>query len=193
MKTASSVAGIFILAISVLAGCHELGHDGFGVFGSSADSLRGTVQRNDPRYSSILFETDSRRAVAFYHNAQTRVRYQNRDYPVQNIQAGDYIEMRARDINATNPTADTITVISTATSGGGSGRLESFEGRVELINARAGTFEVRDSNNRIILVALPANPSRALSDRFNRLRNGDGVTLEGRFTQQNRFELTNFL
>jgi len=122
MKTKKSMFGFFLLAILVLAGCHEFGHNGFGGYGGSRNSLRGTVQRNDPRYSSILFEGDDRRAVAFYHNAQTRVRYRDRDYPVQNIQPGDYIELVARDINATNPTADTITVISLANSGGARGR-----------------------------------------------------------------------
>lgn len=185
--------GLLLLAISLLASCHEFSHDGSGIFGSAADSLRGTVQRIDPRYSSIAFQTDDRRSVVFYYNGQTSVRYQNRVYPVQSIQTGDYIEMRSNDITATNPTAYSITVITAANSAGASSRLETFEGRVEYIDARGGSFEVRDRNNRIIVVVLPASRSQAVADRFNRLRNGDSVTVEGRFIQQNRFELTNFL
>ena len=193
MKATKTMFGFFLLVISVLSGCHELGHEGFGGYGRPRDSLRGTVQRNDPRYSSILFETDDRRGVSFYHNDRTLVRYRDRDYPVQNIQSGDYIEIRARDITATNPTADIITVISLANSAGGIGRVETLEGRVESINARGGSFEMRSVNNRVVVVILPTNPTRVVSDRFNRLRNGDRVRIEGRFTQQNRFELITFL
>lgn len=188
MKIVRSVLGIFLLAVSALSGCHEFTHDGSGIFGGSANSLRGTVQRNDPRYRQILFVMADKRQVTLNYTAQTRVEFQGRDYPVQNIQAGDYIEMRARDVTIAYPNADTIIVINQA----GGGRVESIEGRVEVINARSGTFEMRDQNNRIVLVVLPASPSQAITDRFNRLRNGDGITVEGRFTTQTRFELTSF-
>ena len=192
MKSVQRLLGLLIIPLLAFAGCHELGHDFGGGYGSSANVVRGTVQRNDTRYSSIAIETEDRRPVVFYHNASTRVVYRNRDYPVQNIQPGDFISMRARDMNATNPTADVLTVESLAGGSAGGGRLDSFEGRVEGIDGRRGTFEVRGPNNRIIVVTMPSNPTRAESDRFNRLRNGDNVRIEGRFVSGDRFELENF-
>lgn len=172
------------------------------VYAGSAGVLRGTVQRNDPRYSSFQMETDDKRIVAFYHDAQTRVRYRNRDYPVTSIAAGDTIHVRTRDRTQQTPTADLITVITTAQdragTGGGAGtgaslgRLETIEGRVEYVDTRRGIFELRATNNRLVVVNLQYNPPRAVSDRFNRMRAGEQVRLDGRFINQDRFELENF-
>lgn len=158
--------------------------------------LRGIVQRSDPRYSSIMVETGDRRQVSFYYDARTRTQFRNRDYRPQEIQTGDYINVRTRDGNKENPTADVINVISRARDGAGSNRgerLDRLDGRVEYVDTRRGTFEIRSQNNRLIVVNMPYNPPRAISDRFNRLRDGDYVRLEGRFVNQDRFELESFL
>jgi hypothetical protein len=44
-----------------------------------------------------------------------------------------------------------------------------------------------------VIVSLPYSPPRTVSDRFNRLREGDQVRVEGRFLNQDRLELENFL
>ena len=84
--------------------------------------LRGTVKRSDPRYSSIMVENTDRRQVSFYYDARTRTRFQNRDYRPQDIKSGDYIDVRTRDGNKDNPTADVINVISRAQDGAGPNR-----------------------------------------------------------------------
>lgn len=156
--------------------------------------LRGVVQRNDPRYSSILVQTDDRRQVAFYHDARTQIRYRNRVYPVTSIAPGDYIIVRTRDLTQENPTATMITVTSKA---GGSDRtidrLEVLEGRIEYVDSRRGTFEIRDRQNRLVFVTLSYNAPRSVSDHLNRLRRGDYVRIEGRFIADNRFELESFV
>ena len=58
---------------------------------------------------------------------------------------------------------------------------------------RRGTFEIRDSRNRTIVVSVPFNAPRQVMDRFNRLREGDSVRVEGRSVANDRFELENFL
>jgi hypothetical protein len=168
------------------------------LYSGSAGLLRGAVIRNDPRYSSILIEADNRRQYAFYHDATTRVRYRNRDYPVNNIQPGDYLEARTRNPAQQTPTADLITITSTAqerkgTPGSPVSKLAHFEGRVEYIDSQRGTFEMRGQNRRLVVVNLQYNPPRAVSDYFNRMRNGDYVRVEGRFINQDRFELENFI
>jgi len=101
--------GVFLLALIGLLGCIEGGP--FGGFGISRGVLRGEVQRADMRYRSIMIETGNRERVSFYHNDRTRVSYQNRPYPVGDIEAGDYLEVGTRDPDRENPTADYITVI----------------------------------------------------------------------------------
>jgi hypothetical protein len=158
--------------------------------------LRGTVQRSDPRYSSIMVETGDRRQVSFYYDTRTRTQFRNRDYRPQDIQSGDYINVRTRDGSKDNPTAEVINVMSRAQDGAGSNRgdrLDRLDGRVEYVDTRRGTFEIRGQNNRLIVVNIPYNPPRSVSDRFNRLRDGDNVRVEGRFVNQDRFELESFL
>jgi len=80
-------------------------------------------------------------------------------------------------------------------SGGNSrgGRLDTVEGRVEYIDPRRGTFEVRDQRDRLVVVSIAFNAPRAVADRFNRLREGDYVRVEGRAVSADRFDLENFL
>ena len=82
-------------------------------------------------------------------------------------------------------------------SAGGSGngnveRLDRLEGKVEFVDTKKRMFEIRNRQNRLVVVALPKGAPRSISDRFNRLREGDYVRLEGRFLSQERFELENF-
>ena len=81
----------------------------------------------------------------------------------------------------------------TSKGNGNIGRLEKLEGRVELVDSRRGTLEIRDRSNRLVVVSLPYNPPRGISDRLDRLREGDYVRMEGRFLNRERFELENFV
>ena len=44
-----------------------------------------------------------------------------------------------------------------------------------------------------MVVSLPYNAPRGISDRLDRLREGDYVRMEGRFLNRERFELENFV
>ena len=62
---------------------------------------------------------------------------------------------------------------------------------MERVDARRGTFEVRDRGG-LVVVSVVFNAPRSVTDRFNRLREGDFVRIEGRFSNQHRFDLENF-
>jgi hypothetical protein len=64
---------------------------------------------------------------------------------------------------------------------------------VEYVDTRRGTFEIRDPRNRLVVISVAYNAPRAVTDRFNRLRNGDYVRLEGRAVAADRFDMENFL
>jgi hypothetical protein len=61
----------------------------------------------------------------------------------------------------------------------------------EHFDARRGTFEVRD-RGRLIVVSVAFNAPPSVADRFIRLRDGDFVRIEGRFSSQDRFDLEIF-
>jgi hypothetical protein len=204
--------GIFVLfAASVFAGCPALeqlggpgGLGGYGGTGTNGNDVIGEVQYIDPRAREIEVRTDGDRTAVLRYDDRTQVVYRQRNYPVANLERGDYIAARVQQDRDRRDYTDTITVKESvqdrggrgsggSSSGSGNSRFDRVDGRVEYIDARRGTFELRDSRNRTILVSVPFNAPRQVMDRFNRLREGDSVTIEGRSASNDRFELENFL
>jgi exosome complex RNA-binding protein Csl4 len=198
MKLIKKLFGFLSLAALALAGCHEFGHvDGMGDYGSSSSDIVGEVQYVDTRAREIEIRTDSGRTSAVRYDNNTQVVYQQRNYSVDNLERGDYIAARVQQDRDGRPVANSITVKESVQDRGsirsGRGRLDRAEGRVEYVDARRGTFEIRDQRNRSIVVSVPFNAPRDVMDQFNRLRNGDHVRIEGRSVNTDRFELENFL
>ena len=205
MKLTVPILAFLSWSLLVLTGCAELGQIGFpGDYGNWGGSdLVGEVRDVDTRARQIELSTDAGRRFLVKYDNNTRVSYRQRDYAVANLEPGDYVAMRAQQDPDGRYFTDLITVKESvqerggyggASSGSGStGRLERLEGRVEFVDARRGTLEIRDRNNRLVAVSLPYNAPRAISDRLNRLREGDYVRMEGRFLSRERFELENFV
>jgi exosome complex RNA-binding protein Csl4 len=196
MKTRKRIFGILVLAVA-LTGCDELARVGdLGNYGSLGSDLVGEVENVDTRAREIQIRTDSGRTSVVRYDDRTQVIYQQRNYSVANLEPGDYVAARVQqDRNGQNYT-DTITVREGVQDRGnkrGSGRLDRIEGRIEYVDERRGTFELRDSRNRLIVVAVPFNAPGSVMDRFNRLRTGDFVRIEGRAVDTDHFDLESFL
>ena len=197
MKLRKRHFGILSVAALALTGCDELARVGdLGNYGSLGSDLVGEVENVDTRAREIQIRTDSGRTSVVRYDDRTQVIYQQRNYSVANLEPGDYVAARVQqDRNGQNYT-DTITVREGVQDRGnkrGSGRLDQIEGRIEYVDERRGTFELRDSRNRLIVVAVPFNAPGSVMDRFNRLRTGDFVRIEGRAAGSDRFDLENFL
>ena len=198
MKLVTRLFGFFALAALALAGCHEFGHvDGMGDYGGSSSDIVGEVQYVDTRAREIEIRTDSGRTSAVRYDKDTQVVYRQRNYSADNLERGDYIAARVQQDRDGRLVANSITVKESVqdrgSGGGGRGRFERAEGRVEYVDTRRGTFEMRDQRNRSIVVSVPYNAPRDVMDQFNRLRSGDYVRIEGRSVNVDRFELENFL
>jgi hypothetical protein len=199
MKPATRLLGILFLAVATLAGCHELGHvDGIGDYGGiGSGDVIGEIQHVDTRAREIEIRTDAGRTSVVRYDDRTQVLYRQRNYAVDNLETGDYVAARVQqDRDGRGYYTDTITVRESVQDRGGraaSGRFDRVNGKVEYIDPRRGTFELRDSRNRLIVVLVPFNAPRPVMDRFNRLREGDSVRIEGRSVGSDRFELENFL
>ena len=150
----------------------------------------------DSRSRQIEIRADSGRTSMVRYDNNTQVLYRQRTYPVANLERGDYVAARVQQDRDGRYTTNTITVRESVQDRGGrvgADRLDRIEGRVEYVDSRRGTFELRDSRNRLIVVAVAFNAPKTIADRFNRLRNGDQVRVEGRSVNADRFELENFL
>ena len=205
----SRLFGLLSIALLAFAGCHELGHvDGLGDFGGLGgmggiggnSDVIGEVQYVDGRAREIGILTDSGRTSVLTYDNNTQVIYRQKNYAVANLEKGDYVAARVQRDRDGRSFTDTITVRETSqergyssSGSGGGGRMDRVEGRVEYVDSRRGTFEMRDQRNRLVVVQVAFNAPRNVSDRFNRLRNGDYVRIEGRSVSSDRFELENFL
>jgi len=201
MKIAARIFGFLAFALLALAGCHELGHvDDPGDYGTiGGNDIVGEVRYVDARAREIEVRTEAGRTVNVRYDNRTRVTFRQKDYSVSNLEPGDYVAMRAQQDRDGRLFTDLVTVRESSQDRGGSGgrigrpdRLDRFEGTVERVDARRGTFEVRD-RGRLVVVSVAFNAPRSVTDRFNRLREGDFVRIEGRFSNQDRFDLENFL
>jgi exosome complex RNA-binding protein Csl4 len=136
-----------------------------------------------------------RRSVLRFDN-NTQVIYRQRSYPVSNLERGDYVAARVQQDRDGRLLTTSISVRETAQDRGMGAsignRLDRTEGRVESIDTRRGTFEIRDQRNRIVVISVTFNAPRTVTDRFNRLRSGDYVRIEGRSVNSDRFDLENF-
>ena len=168
--------------------------DGPGDYGSSGNEVVGEVMNVDTRAREIEIRADSGRTRRIAYDNNTQVIYRQRNYSVANLERGDYVAARVQQDRDGRYYTDTVTVRESAQDRGTiGGRLDRTEGRVEFVDSRRGTFEIRDSRNRLIVVSVPFNAPRAVTDRFNRLRNGDYVRIEGRSVSTDRFDLESFL
>jgi hypothetical protein len=204
MKLTMRVLGFLSWSFLLLSGCSELGQIGFpGDYGNWGGSdLVGEVRDVDTRAHQIELSTDAGRKFLVRYDNNTRVSYRQRDYAVANLEPGDYVAVRAQQDRDGRYFTDLITVKESVqerggyggtSSSGSIGSLDKLEGKVESVDSRRGTLEIRDRNNRLVVVSLPYNASRAISERLNRLREGDYVRMEGRFLNRERFELENFV
>lgn len=198
MRATNRVVGILSLAMLLFAGCQQLGSlDGLGGLGGLGNEIVGEVQYIDTRGSQIEIRTDAGRTSLVRYDNKTQVIYRQRTYAVANLEPGDYIAARVEQERDGRYSTSSINVRESVQERGSSGatisRLDRVEGRVEHVDPRRGTFELRDSRNRLVVVSVAFNAPRAVADRLNRLRSGDQVRIEGRSVNANRFELENFL
>ena len=146
----------------------------------------------------IEIRTDSGRTAVVGYDDQTQVIYRQRNYSVTNLERGDYVAAHVQRDRDGRDFADTITVRESVQERSGTGRqtgsrVDRLEGRVEDVDPRRGTFDIRDSRNRVVTVSVAFNAPRSVRDRFDRLRSGDYVRIEGRAGGSDQFDLENFL
>lgn len=197
MKLRKRLFGILSVAVLAFTGCDELARvGGLGDYGSLASDLIGEVEYVDTRAREIEIRTDSGGTAVVRYDDQTQVIYQQRNYSVANLEPGDYIAARVEQGRDGRNYTSTITVREGVQDRGnrrGSARLDRIEGRIDYVDERRGTFELRDARGQQIVVSVPFNAPRQVLDRFKQLRTGDYVRIEGRAVAADRFDLENFL
>ena len=162
----------------------------------------GEVLGVDTRQQVIQLRTQNGQTGNVRFDQNTRVVYQQREYNVTALERGDVIALQVQQDQRGNAYTNYIQVQQSVqdrggtsqggTYNGGAGNVQRFSGTVGNIDTQRGTFELRTQNGAA-LVALPYGVSAQDSQRFRSLRNGQNVTLDGRFVAQGRIEFQRFI
>jgi hypothetical protein len=199
-RAASSV--VIGLALIVSAGCSDnIALVGRPTLQLDQDELFAEIDRVDTSSRQIhLRLEDSRNRVVGY-SADARAIYHGREYPIDQLESGDKVSMQLKQDSRGNSYTDFVRVhenimdrnLDLGATARPATTTQTVDGRVEHVDFPRSSFELSDQSRQSFFVSLPDHARRSDLDRFRALRTGDYVSVEGRFTSRDRFELESFL
>ncbi len=193
------------LAAALVAGGCASGSGGplGGILGgilnpSGSNTVTGTIAGVDTRNQIVYVNTDNGQQVPVQYDNRTQVVYQNQNYPVVDLERGDYVTVQLQGTGNGGYYTSYIQVTQSAQNssqypGSYGGTYQTLAGNVSQINYQDGTFLLQQNNGAAILVQMPYNPRQNDLQIFNSLRNGQYVRVQGQFVSQNRFQLSAFM
>jgi hypothetical protein len=201
--------GAVVAALLIASGCAQAGSlgdvlggvlgGGQPVGGTQSGAVTAEVRAVDTRNQIIEIRTDDGQNADIRYDQNTRVVYRQQEYQVSALESGDLVRM---DVQRTTGneyyTRDIEVQQSVQDRRGDTGysdpnALYQFSGTVDQIDQTRGLFTLRTRNDEVVTVAMPYNASSSARDRFQRLRRGSSVAIEGRYLSQEQVQLTRFL
>ena len=166
--------------------------------GTGIQTLDGQVERVDTSPWEIRIRESNGRSSVVRYDTNTRVIYREREYSVNQLEAGDIVTVDLKKDSRGNFYTDSIRIQESVRDRGGittrpGTGIQTLDGRVEQLDFQRSSFEISGQSGERIFVSLPSNAQRSDVNRFRALRVGDYVRVEGRFLDRDRFELENFL
>ena len=161
---------------------------------SNVGQLVVEVQGVDQQNQQIAVLTEDGRRGNVLYDRNTRVVYQQQEYPVTALERGDVVEMRVQEIQQGVYTDYILVRQSVQQSGGvtgGSANLVQASGTVRQVEYQRGWFDLETSQG-LVTVTLPYNPPSTIVGQFERLDRGDRVSVEGYLIANDRIELVRF-
>jgi len=160
----------------------------------------GSVERVDVAAHRLYLRSKSgeRSSVAFSDDAQVFDR--GREFPITRLAGGDIVAMHIkRDIRGESY-VDLIRLQEVARTERGlreetmpAPNIETLSGTVQRVNRPEESFDLENTLNKTVSVALSDYVRDSDRERFQKLRSGDHVRIEGRFIGRDRFEMLSFL
>ena len=195
---------VLFLAFGGLGACQGAGNIGeaigavLGGGQGQAAQLAGTIAGVDTRNQQIGIRQSNGQTVAIGYDDNTRVVYQNQNYAVTALEAGDEVVARVIDRGNgayyTDSVQVTASVQNTGGTGGvvGDGSVRSFTGTVRQIDRTNGLFSLELQGGGTVVVSMPYNPRTNDAARFQNLRTGETIRIAGVYLNQTRIELRQF-
>jgi hypothetical protein len=195
-----------VALVALLGGAAACGEN-ISLVGRSApelegDEIVGEITGIDTRLNEIHVrptrDSSSRggtRTIRYEDNAQ--VIYRGREFPPSSLEVGDIVALQVWNRNRGEST-NLIRVQQSSRDrdvarSGSSTSGQRIEGTVERVDPRAGIIELREPGGANTIVSLPPDAGRSTVEQLERLRRGDYVLGEGRYTGRDRFLLEHLL
>lgn len=157
---------------------------------NAVTTVTATVNGIDTQLREIYLRTANNQHYVVNYTAGTRVSDRGRDSAMDRLRVGDQVRVEIREGSGRRLYADEI-LVEGATAGVSATR--TVQGTVERVLAERGFLELRAPNGRLLTIYLPESSSVETKNRFNRIREGDVVRLEGERLDEDRIELIAFL
>jgi hypothetical protein len=192
----SAAALALVLSLGACRSGSEIGEalgQVLGGGGGTQNQVSGTVQGVDTRNGVLVLANESGQQAQIRFDQQTQVIYENQRYAVTNLERGDAVTARLRQLEDGSYYTDLVQVDRSvsSSSSAGSENVRSFQGRVGEVDRTNGRFTLT-SGSSAVLVTLPYNVSRADQNTFLNLRSGDAVRFHGVVVSSSRIELKQF-
>ena len=193
----SGLAALLAIALGACAQAGTLGDVLGGVLNAptNQNQISATVQGVDTRSQMIFLRQSDGSTISVGYDNRTTVSYQNQTYAVTALENGDQVTARIQNTGNNTYYTDYISVTSSASSNNtstSSGSLYSLSGSVRQIDRTNGWFTLDTQNSGTVTISMPYNPRSFDLNKFNNLRSGDYVQLQGLYLNQSRFELRQF-
>lgn len=155
---------------------------------NQARNVTATVNGIDRGQRELYLRTANNQHYVVNYTTGTRVTDRGRDVNIDDLRTGDRVRIELREGTGKRLFADEIEV-----EGFTGGATRTVEGTVERIVPERGFLELRGLNGALITVYVPEGSNVETRNRFQRIRVGDTVRLEGeRLDEENRLELVAF-
>ena len=189
-------AAVLFMAATACSNNSNLGDILGGVLGGGGSQVSGTVAGVNTRLQQIGIQQTNGQTVTVGYDNNTKVVYQNQNYPVSSLEYGDQVTARVASNSNTQSGyyADLIQVDRSVsgTGTGTSGNVQQFEGTIRSVDRTNGYFSISSNNYGTLTISMPYNPRQEDLNRFNNLRNGDFVRIYGVLLNNSRVELRQF-
>jgi hypothetical protein len=161
--------------------------------GARSSELSGIVQSVDTATQELTIQQSNGKTITMSYDSQTRVVYQNQNYPVPALEYGDRVTASVRAIQNGSYYTDYVQVDqSVFASGGATGNVHSLQGKVGYVAASNGWFTVDAGSYGTLTVLVPNNARTNDVVKFQNLQAGDFVRFRGVFLNDARVELRQF-
>lgn len=187
-KTTQAAAAVFLAGI--LGGCENIALLPRPLIEApnAATDVTATINGIDHKLQELYLRTERNQHYVVNYTTGTQVTSRGRSASLTDLRSGDRVRVLLREGSGKRLFADEI-VLEAA---GAASPMRTVEGTVERIVPERAFLELRAINGALFTVYLPESSDRDTRSRFEKIRVGDVVRLEGERLDENRIELLAF-